>query len=966
MLLRLAQLVTHRWMLIVAIWLAAVVIIRWAAPRWENITHDGDFAYLPAEMPSVVGQQWMAEAFPRQRGRSQIAVAVIRHNSPMTKRDVYVAYDVARRLKNLLGATRVDQARELKARAAKLATEGKHGLAEKAREEFQDMAQKADKALADALSLDEQIVAHWSERIEEAPEAAASEPPRVAEIYHNRALLNSLRGQTERALKNRTLAGKLNPDLAGAGDHVLPEGSADLPLVDLWTWQEDFFGGKLISRDHCVRLVVLQLTSEFMAVENIKVVEQIEAELAPVRNHLQDWTRPGLSIVQSGSAAVGADLLRTAASSIRHTELFTIVLVVLILALVYRSPLLVILPVVTILVSLLVSTGLVALLTQLSDMPGFGWWSLKVFSTTKIFIIVILFGAGTDYCLFLIARYKEELRSHGKTGQGGCCPRRPGSGDRVLFPVAKTGLAHRQAVVAALTNVGDALVASALTTVLGLSMMFFAEFGKFHYSGPVIGLCLAVTLLACTTLTPAIMSGLGPILFWPFSMETEPSGDRKDQPNSTRPDNHRPPGSRIWRAVARALVKRPGLIFVVCLLTLSPLATYGVANGRRVTYDFLSGLPPTCPGKQGVEALRPHFPVGESGPITVLMKKENARFQSTEGRGQIRHLSDQLHLKGVQTVRSVEDPLGDYAPGETPGILSSRGRRLRMLRAHPRTKAIFVAQTPELAGEVVRLEVILKHNPFSLEAIRTVDRIEAKLKELSHSAETYWSGAEYALTGTTAGIRELRSVTRRDNIRIQVLVVVAVLAVLLAILRRPILCLYLMVTVLFSYYITMGITTLFFSTAYGTSYQGLDWKVPLFLFVILVAVGQDYNVYLTTRVLEEQRRLGPFAGLRRAVVRTGGIITSCGIIMAGTFFSMTSSAWVGEIPLLPAQLAPPYGALRSIVEMGFALSVGVLFDTFVVRSVLVPSFLSLTAHWRNRTAGVPPGQRKVGPERQPQ
>lgn len=839
MFLRLGNAVSRYWWLTILIWVGVVIGLRLVAPRWDDITRDGDLAFLPSNMPSVIGEELRLAAFPENLANSQIVLIYSRPGEPLAQADLKASDRLASRFHNLL--------------AVRLAAQ-------------HEASDSVIEQLDEAIRLD----------------------PSNPEAFHNRAILRSRQNEKDEAASDRETAWKLDPKLQSVSDTLVPELETHLPLVDVWTRHNPVVGSKLRSIDKKAQLIILQLDTEFMATENIGALDLVKQEVTAARDEIQGGELSGLNVNLSGSAAIGGDMLQSAAESIENTELFTVILVVTILLLVYRAPLIVIVPLITIGMSLSVSINLLSMLAELVGTPGLEWWTFKVFKTTKIFIVVILFGAGTDFCLFLIARFRECLEE---------------------------GDSHTQALPRALSGVGDALTASALTTIVGLGMMFFAEFGKFRSSGPAIGLCLLVTLIACLTLAPALLRALGSAVFWPF--HPRPAEGSKRQPQRRR-------FAAFWDRMARKLVLQPGKVLVASVLVLAPLAYYGSFSADHTTFDLLNSLARSRESYRGSLVLKQHFPIGEGGPIIVLAQKPNAGFDSEDRQtaaiamGAIFDLTAALtQIEGVDAVRSLAEPLGD------PPRWSLTQTKKNILRQHRLTQSIFLAQSPEHQGNVTRFELVLNHDPFSSGAIDTLARVEAFLNTQSLQGDSFWKDAVFAYAGTTSGVRDLRDVTRSDRWRIQVLVVIAVYIVLVMILRQPAVCLYLIASVLFSYFVTIGATELFFIWQYGETYQGLDWKVPIFLFVILVAVGEDYNIYLVTRITEEQKLRGPFAGLHEGVVRTGGIITSCGVIMAGTFVSMTT------------------GTLRGVVELGFALSLGVLLDTFVVRTILVPAFLAV-------------------------
>jgi RND superfamily putative drug exporter len=594
----------------------------------------------------------------------------------------------------------------------------------------------------------------------------------------------------------------------------------------------------------------------------------------------------GLTRALTGSAVVGHDMNNASNESLANTTTATIALVVLILMIVYRSPLLALTPLLTIALSVVASMLAIALLTKI---PGL---EFQVIDITKLFVIVVLFGAGTDYCLFLIARYREEL-IRGRTRDD----------------------ALREAIV----QVGGALVASAGTVIVGLGMLWFSTFAKIRYTGPAIALSLAVGLGAALTLAPVLLHWLRGTVFWPFRQPHHEAGADRE-----RESLEQLPLSGFWLQVADLVVKRPGSILTICVLGLVPLAVVGAMT--RPSYNQLGDLNADQTSVIGAKLIQNYFAEGEIGVSSVLIEVPRLNFRQESGRDAMDSVSRQIAaVPNIAEVRSISQPLGRPAkPASQKSLLE---RQFEGIMRAP-VDARYVSMKPLVKSDqdhITRLDVVFKTDPFSAQSLESLEAVYATVKAAAGPDGPLAGARAIGLTGPTANVGDLRKVTTRDEHRMYVLVTLGVYAILVVLLRRPGICLYLIATVVLGYLASLGATELVFKALHSGPgpWVGLDWKVGFFLFVILVAVGEDYNIFLMSRVMEEEAKHGVTEGTRLAVAHTGGIISSCGLIMAGTLGSMLT------------------GSLTALRELGFALGLGVLLDTFLVRPILVPAFVVL-------------------------
>jgi RND superfamily putative drug exporter len=525
----------------------------------------------------------------------------------------------------------------------------------------------------------------------------------------------------------------------------------------------------------------------------------------------------GLDVHFAGPAAFGADQAE-AFGGIDGILLFSAVgVVIVMLLLTYRSPILWIVPLLVAVSSVGASQGVVYLLAK-----AFG---LTVNAQSAGILSVLVLGAGTDYALLLIARYREELRNY----------REP-----------------REAMAHALHRAGPAILASGATVVVGLLCLLFARMNSTSGLGPVAAAGIVVALTLMLLLLPALMVIFGRWIFWPFI------------PHFGQPEPHE---TGVWSRVGTVISHRPRLVWVVTALVLGGLSL-GMFQLNATGLSNADSFTKEQPSVAAEKVVAQHFPAGAGSPVVVISSADAAADVRTAFAG----------TRGID---------GDSV------------------------------SKPVVKDERAYMTGTLSDAPDSPAAFATVDRVRDAVRAVP--------SGDALVGGDTAVNHDVQDASSADNRLIIPIILIVVLLILGGLLRSVLAPVVLLATVVLSFGAALGVSALVFRHVLG--FEGADSSFPLFTFVFLVALGIDYNIFLMTRVREEALRIGTRRGALVALSATGGVITSAGLVLAGTFAALAT------LPIV------------FLAELGFAVAFGVLLDTIVVRSVLVTALNLDLGRW---------------------
>jgi RND superfamily putative drug exporter len=509
----------------------------------------------------------------------------------------------------------------------------------------------------------------------------------------------------------------------------------------------------------------------------------------------------------------------------------TIVLIITLLLLMFRSPVAALLPVFTVGLVSATAPGLIALCAKAFD--------FQVDQSLQILMTIVLYGVGTDYIVFLLFRYRERLRA----------------GDE-----------PKQALITSVARIGEVIASAAAAIMIAFSALLLAVFAGFRSFGPGLVIAVALMALAVVTLIPAVVSLLGTKVFWPS--------------RSWR----RTPRGTVFQRLGKFTGRRPAVVAMVSGGVMIALAL-GML-GFRTDYDQSGQLPGGTESARGIEDLQSGFPVGALSPTSVFVRSDGGQRL------------DPAALQALATELQEVPGVGGVMPAGPDGS---------------------TAQLSE-DGTVAKIDLLLASSPYSNEAL---DLAGDTLRDVAHQNAP--AGTSVLVGGPSSAFADVRDANNRD---LSVIFPVAGLfiAIVLALLLRSLVApLYLMAAVVLGFFSTMGATVIAFQ-GIGDR-PGVSFALPMLVYLFVVAIGTDYNILMIARLREEAREGNdPRTAADLAIEHGGPSVGAAGLILAGTFASMLLAG------------------IAFLMEMGFAVSIGILISAFVMSMFLVPSITALLGH----------------------
>lgn len=603
---------------------------------------------------------------------------------------------------------------------------------------------------------------------------------------------------------------------------------ADLPAVSGVVDSSSAPGGAgLVDDDGTAEAIVVTLTgspgSDTFR-DTVADLREIAARVAPA----------SAEVAVTGPAGIVVDAVKVFSGSDLTLLFATLALVVVLLFVIYRSPVLVAVALLGVGSAMRLAEGAGALLADAG--------LIEISGQTASIMTVLLFGVGTDYALIVFARFREALAEHADP---------------------------QVAVAASMRSVAGALLASVSTIVVAVLALLTAVTPTLHDFGPYLAVGVLSMAAVAFTLTPALLVLCGRFALWP--RRTPAAGATL-------------PASRLWTRVADLAIGAPRRVLATGLAALVVMS--GGLLGVQQSFDLVSGFRIDTEAAAGQEVLAEEFGPGTIAPSQVLVRADSA-----------------LDHGQVEAVGA--------ALAAAPGVAHLGG-----------------VETSD-DGRTAALQVTLDGDPYAPEAMAALPALRAAAEDGARQAGV--DGAEVLIGGETAVAADTRDALDRDLLVVGIVMLLAVSLVLGVALRSLLAPVYLAATLVASYAATMGLTAFLTITLGGD--EGIGNRVAVYVLVFLVALGVDYTIFMMTRYRQELAGHDPVQALRISVVRTGGVISSAGVILAGTFAVLMTQP------------------IRELYQFGLAMAIGILLDTFVVRPLIVPACIRLLgrhALWPSR------------------